>query len=340
MSMYDPRQMTEALLESFPVRRFISSTFFTEETHDTKSFEIDIVKGSRRLAPIVHPKLEGKVVDREKFRTKEFTPPYLKPKKVTEADQILTRAPGGVVYTSPGANSPALRAAALLGQDMAEMEESIQRRVEAMAAEAISTGVVTVKGEGVDTSISYDFDATHTPTLTGGALWTATTADIIGNLTDWKRLISKDSGLTATDLILGETAAKALKANTALLTALNVWNATFGQLRPQAPVEGVTYLGQLEGLNIWAYDEWYYDDVSSTTKPMIPVNRAIVISRQIRAVVHYGVIQDIEAGQFATRSFAKSWTEQDPSARFVLVQSAPLPVVHQPNGLVSAIVTA
>jgi len=334
--LYNPRQMTEALLESLPVRRFLSSTFFNTEVHDTKSFQIDIWKGSRRLAPIVHPKLEGKVVDREKFRTKEFTPPYLKPKKVTEADHVLNRAPGQVVYTTPGSNTPDLRATALLGQDMAEMEESIQRRVECMAAEALTLGQVTVKGDGIDTVVSFDYDATHTPTLTGAALWTASTATILKNLRDWKRLISKDSGLTATDVVLGEDAAAALMANTTLLSQLNVWNATYGQLTPQEPMEGVTFLGKLEGLMLWSYDEWYYDEVSATEKPMIPVDRAVVISRQIRATVHYGVIQDLDAGNFATRSFAKSWTTQDPSARFVLVQSAPLPVVHQPNGLVSA----
>lgn len=340
VSLYDPKQMTQALLESFPARRFLSGTFFGEETHDTKSFQIDIWKGSRRLAPVVHPRLAGKVVDREKFRTLEFTPPYLKPKKVTTADMVLTRQPGEIVYTQQGANTPALRAAAILGADMAEMDESIQRRIEAMASEALFYGRVTVKGEGVDAVVDYDFEATHTPTLLTTALWTASTSDPIKNLRDWKRLISKDAGITATDVILGTEAADALLSNEKVLKQLDNTRMALGQINPTEMGQGVTYLGRLTsvGMDLWTYDEWYYDETTDTEKPMVPTKSVLVISRAIRATVHYGVIQDIEAGQFATRAFAKSWITKDPSARWVLVQSAPLPVVHQVNGLVSAVV--
>lgn len=340
MNLYDPKQMTQALLESKPVRRFLTSTFFGEEIHDTVSFQIDIWKGSRRLAPVVHPKLAGKVVDREKFRTLEFTPPYLKPKKVTTADNILTRQPGEIVYTQPGANSPALRAARLLGQDMAELDESIQRRIEVMAAEALFAGQVTVKGDGVDTVVDFDFDATHTPTLTGGALWTASTADILENLRAWKRLVAKDSGSTATDVVMGSEAAAAFLKNEQLLKLLNTWNLSIGAINPVEMADGVTYLGRLTavGLDLWTYDEWYVDEATSVEQPVVPEDKVLVIARNLRAAVHYGVIQDIEAGSFASRAFVKSWVTEDPSARFLLVQSAPLPVVHQVNALVVATV--
>lgn len=340
VNLYDSRQMTQALLESKPVRRFLTSTFFGEEVHDTVSFQIDIWKGTRRLAPFVHPKLQGKVVDREKFRTLEFTPPYLKPKKVTTADHVLTRQPGEIVYTQPGANTPALRAAKLLGQDMAELDETIQRRIEVMAGEALFAGQVTVKGDGVDTVVSYDFDATHTPTLTGADLWTASTAKILDNLTAWKRLVAKDSGVTATDLVLGSDAAAAFLKNETLLKLLNTWNLSIGQVNPVDMGDGVTYFGRLTavGLDVWTYDEWYFDETTSTELPIVPVNKALVIARSLRATVHYGVIQDLAAGNFASRAFVKSWTEEDPSARYLLVQSAPLPVVHQVNALVVATV--
>lgn len=339
MDLYNPRQMTQALLESLPVRRFLTS-FFGEEFHDTKSFQIDIWRGSRRLAPIVHPKLAGKVMDREKFRTLEFTPPYLKPKKVTEADHILTRQPGEIVYTQPGANTPAARAAALLGRDMAELDESIQRRIEVMAAEALFTGTVTVKGEGVDTVVDYDYDSTHLVTLTGGDLWSASTSNILENLRTWKRLISKDCGIGATDVILGSEAAAAFLKNELLLKQLNTWNLAVGAVNPVEMPDGVTFLGRLTavGLDLWTYDEWYYDEATSTEKPLVPEDQVLMLARSARFTIHYGVIQDLDAGTFASRVFAKSWKEDDPSARFVLVQSAPLPVVHQTNAVLVATV--
>lgn len=339
--LYSPKQMTQALLESLPVRRFLTSTFFGEEVHDTKSFQIDIWRGSRRLAPIVSRVMGGKVVDREKFSTKEFTPPYLKPKKVTEADHILTRQPGEIVYTAQGGNSPMARAAALLGRDLAELDDSINRRIEAQAAEALASGQVTCKGDGVDLVVSFDFAASHTPTLTGTDLWTNAASDPIAKLREWKRLIAKDAGITATDVILGTTAADAFLANPQVKAAMSQWNALYGNLNPVDVGEGVTRLGRVADLDIWTYDEWYIND-AGTEVPMIPVNKCIVIARSLRAIVHYGVISDIDAAagntSYASRVFAKSWVESDPSCRQLLLQSAPLPVVHQTNAVISAVV--
>ncbi len=338
-SLYEPRSMTQALLESFPARRFLTSTFFGEVVHDTPAFQIDIFKGSRRLSPFVHPKMAGKVVDREKFRTFEFRPPYLKPKRETNVDHILARQPGETVYVGPGGNSPAERAAVQLGKDMAELDEMNLRRIEAMAAEALTLGQVTVKGDGVDTVVNFDFDATHTPTLTGADLWTASTSDPLGDFTDWVSLIGKDSGLTATDAILGAGAAAALLNNVNFKSQLDIRNLEIGAINPRDLGEGVRYLGRITaiGLDLWTYDEWYVNDAGNTV-PMIPTNRVVVLSRNMRADVHYGVIQDLDAGNFAARAFVKSWTEEDPSARFLLVQSAPLPVPHQINAIVTAVV--
>ena len=337
VNIYDPRQMTMALLESFPARRFLTSTFFGSEVHDTKTVDIDIWKGSRRLAPVVHPKMEGKVVDREGYRTKSFQPPYLKPKKVTEADHILKRQPGETIYTEPGSNTPAERASVILGRDLAELEESIARRIEAMVAEAIFTGSVTVKGDGVDTVVDFDFDPTHLITLTGGDLWTATTSNPFKNLRDWKRLIAKDAGVTATDVVMGSDAYEAFISNEDVQKKLDTRRITLGSINPAEMGMGVTFVGDIEGLAVWTYDEWYINDQGNEV-PVVPVDKVAVIARDARKTVHYGVIQDVSAGQFATRSFAKSWTQDDPSARFLMVQSAPLPVVEQVNGIVSATV--
>ncbi len=45
----------------------------------------------------------------------------------------------------------------------------------------------------------------------------------------------------------------------------------------------------------------------------------------------YGVIQDEKAGYRASRYFSKSWLEEDPAVRWLLLQSAPLIVPYRPN---------
>ena len=45
----------------------------------------------------------------------------------------------------------------------------------------------------------------------------------------------------------------------------------------------------------------------------------------------YGAIRDEDAGFQALPYFAKSWAEQDPSVRYLLMQSAPLTVPYRIN---------
>jgi hypothetical protein len=52
---------------------------------------------------------------------------------------------------------------------------------------------------------------------------------------------------------------------------------------------------------------------------------------QLEGTRCYGVIQDEKAGYRAQRYFSKSWLEEDPAVRWLLLQSAPLIVPYRPN---------
>jgi len=47
--------------------------------------------------------------------------------------------------------------------------------------------------------------------------------------------------------------------------------------------------------------------------------------------LHFGAIQDLDAGLVTLPMFAKSWKEPNPSAQYVLVQSAPLTALKRPD---------
>ena len=99
-------------------------------------------------------------------------------------------------------------------------------------------------------------------------------------------------------------------------------------------------MGYLNEVNcdIWTYDEWYIDD-NGVEQPMIPLKKVIMLSSRIRAVRHYAAIQDMKAIAAVNR-FPKSWEVEDPSVRFVMLQSAPLMGLHQPDGVICATVSA
>jgi hypothetical protein len=64
----------------------------------------------------------------------------------------------------------------------------------------------------------------------------------------------------------------------------------------------------------------------------------LVGSTGIDGVRHFGAIRDLKAGIQARQYFVKSWEEEDPSRRFLLMQSAPLLVPYRPNAVLSATV--
>lgn len=66
MPDYTTREMMDAIDQTPPVRTFLQKTFFPgEETHVTEKVEFDVRKGKRVMAPLVSPRVGGKVITRQ-----------------------------------------------------------------------------------------------------------------------------------------------------------------------------------------------------------------------------------------------------------------------------------
>lgn len=339
IDIFQTRSMVRALEERRAPRTFLIDTFFPEtETSDTETVDIDVIRNKRKLAPFVTPLKQGKLVERQKFQTKSFKPAYVKPKMMTSAAELLTqRQMGEPLYAT---QTPEQRAAAQLAKDLAEMDDQIIRREEWMAASAMDTGTIHVKGEGVDVVVDFGMSASHKVTLAGGDLWTDTVnSDPIGDLRAWKKLVSKDSGLVPTDVIFGEDVVTAFLNHPKVKDYFDNRRFQVGNVNMSSDgqPDGVTLIANnVEGLNIWSYDEWYVDDDTGVETAMVPADKVWMASRRARAVRHYGAIKDLKAGLVPLRRFPKSWEEEDPSVRWVMVQSAPLVVPHQIDAFLSA----
>ena len=76
ISIYEPRCLAEVVRTTPPVRTFFLDNYFTNvKTFATKSVDIDVVKGDRRMASFVHPLVGGQVLKTEGYQTESFTPP-------------------------------------------------------------------------------------------------------------------------------------------------------------------------------------------------------------------------------------------------------------------------
>jgi len=102
--------------------------------------------------------------------------------------------------------------------------------------------------------------------------------------------------------------------------------------------EKARFIGTIGDFDIWIYNDVYTDDLGNTV-PMLPTNTVIVGSPvNVEGTRCYGVIQDEKAAYRAQRYFSKSWLEEDPAVRWLLLQSAPLVVPYRPNACFCATV--
>ena len=70
-------------------------------------------------------------------------------------------------------------------------------------------------------------------------------------------------------------------------------------------------------------------------KPLMPVDKVLMGNPAARTQRQYGAIQDLDALASVPR-FPSSWIKKDPSARFVMLQSVPLPSLHQVDAFLCA----
>ena len=117
VNIYSPRYLAEVVRQTPAVHTYFRDTFFTNvKTFATERVDIDLVKGDRRMAAFVHPRVGGKVLKANGYQTESYKPPLINPYDVTTADQLMTRLPGEDLYSGM---TPAQRAAQKLMEEYA-----------------------------------------------------------------------------------------------------------------------------------------------------------------------------------------------------------------------------
>lgn len=128
VNIYSPRYLAEVVRQTPAVHTYFRDTFFTNiKTFATERVDIDLVKGDRRMAAFVHPRVGGKVLKANGYQTESYKPPLINPYDVTTADQLMNRLPGEDLYSGM---TPAQRAAQKLMEEYATLNDATTRREE------------------------------------------------------------------------------------------------------------------------------------------------------------------------------------------------------------------
>lgn len=315
---------------------FILNSFFrTMQTETSEDIHFDVDSGKRRLAPFVAPIVAGKVVASRGFTTQTFKPAYVKDKRVFDANGPFKRAIGERIG---GDMSPAERLQARLGFELNDQLEMLTRRQEVMACEALRTGKVTVAGDEYP-SVEVNFgraSALSVDISGGGSAWGQAGVKPLRDVEAWSMLVTKNSGATANTVIMDVDAWQKFSDSTEVQKLLDRFRGR-DALNPTVTGEGGRYMGSTGDLDIWVYAGWYLDPADGVTlKPYLPSNTVIVTGPDLEGARAFGAIRDEKAGFQAMPFYSKSWVDEDPAVRYLLMQSAPLPVPYRVNASLGA----
>lgn len=337
IDMFATRTMVGIVENIVTPKTFLRDTFFGRvETSQTEYVDFDKVSPNRKVAPFVRREMEGKPVEAYGYSTKIFVPPYVKPKIKTDAGDLFKRAAGETIYSDV---TPAQRAAAKLGKDLASLIDMVVRREELMCSEIVRTGIATIIGDGYNATIDFGMHNDNKIALTGGDRWTESTSTPVDDLEDATELVEEKSGIVPDVILMGVNAAKDFRKHASVKELLDNRRVEMGEIIPQRLPSGVKYLGVWDNIDIYQYSEWYADDAGVLQRTW-PADGVLVGSSQNQCAMHYGAIYDIDmltgenAGLVEGRYFPKSWVTPDPSCRWLMLQSAPLPGLYNPDAFV------
>ncbi len=328
---------------------FFLSTFFDADPFLSDKEEIafdEVLEDLPVMAPFVSPLVAAKAQAKSGFKTKTFTPAYVKPMDVLRPGDGFRRMAGEAIN---GALSTEARIQRKAIELLGRQKRQIVARWEWMAAHAVLNGKVTVAGEDYP-AVEVDFgrDAALTFDISGVAAkkWVTTTNDIKGQLEEWSEMLLTKSGYAGTDVILTKKAWAALKKNEEFEKDLDrrrgVDNVPL--VTPRKPMSGVTWKGQWGEFDLWLYTGTQREqdgtlvsvmadgEVSLVARPMEPRGG-------LAGIKAFGAIQDLD-NFVPTDMFSKEWTKPDPSARFLMTQSAPLMIPGRPNASMKVKVVA
>lgn len=328
--------LTETINKNLPRKPWIFRKFFGTKFYDTTQIAIDIVKGTKKLAPFRREGEESSVKNSIQVETKLFGPNQISMKNLTKAFDEKKRAPGVQFSSAYGVKTVEGRIKFKLTQEQIDLTNLIYGTIEKMCAEAIFDGVVNnydAKGNIIE-SFNMGIPDDHIIALTGDDRWNQNGAKILDNIDTYCDLVEDDSALPATDVILGANAKKSLLSNELVLKQLSVNKSQFALIDPIKKDVGGKFIGYTStGVRLWQCTETY-EDSEGHKQNYVKDDYIAVLSDQFDASVHFGLIEDLKAGAFEGEIFSKVWDEEDPSGTWLKCASAPLAYVSRSDALV------
>lgn len=296
MDIYSTRAQLAAI-ELMPREYSVLYDFFGREAGNVEDDKAiyDFKKGSRRMAPTVHPGTGGVLMDRDGYETREIGFCCIAPERIIEDQNIKGRMFGEKVL---GAMTPQEREKKMLAKDLVDMRKAIQRRREWMVRQVLLTGKLSVftytnEGRGVNPSMIADYGFTNY--YTPDTQWDQAGATIDDDMHEIFDLVYE--GLGDVELIvMAPNVASAMLANSKFIDQYDRRNAEMGKINTQYRGSGLRFIGyNSDGVEMYSLSGTFVDD-DGQTKKLIPDGKLVAGSRDLLNIYHGPVTQVEETG--------------------------------------------
>ena len=234
-----------------------------------------------------------------------------------------------------------------LWDDMGNMAEAVKTRTEAMKMEALQTGKVTIAENGVKIQMDYGVPAGNKVT----ANWKEPTADILGDIQKWVD-IGAENGHALTKGVTSTKILRLMQKNEAIQKAIH--GSTGVGVFTSAAQLNALLSDMFGGLTLTVDDQRYvtYEDSQKTgkkkTSRFFAENAMSLFEPGNSGALGAGLWgvtpEEEEAGPYTEKSAKQfitltRWATPDPVAVWTKASGVFIPVIPNPNGLVTATIT-
>ncbi len=174
---------------------FMTKYFPYTAMFSTKAVALDKLKKKVKRAPLVSPKVAGKINQKAGRQLLSLEPAYVKPTDEVDPEELTHRLAG---EDFEGSSNPESRRNALISELLVDQEDSIVHLEEWMCVEAICRGGVTLEGDSYPTTyVDYHRDPANSVALVGAAKWVNQDIATYDPTEDIEQWASKSAGLVS-----------------------------------------------------------------------------------------------------------------------------------------------
>lgn len=339
--------LTPAVNEMKAPNSFLKNYLFGKDVPvPARNIELSFLRRGRMIAPFVER--NGAAI-MTAGRNEEFLivqPAHIRVKRpMTPSELLNKRRPGSVIHVGGDDIGAAMRQ--YIADEQSMLMDDVANSEEYLCSMALTGAISYSAADESAFTVTFPRSAANDIVLTGADLWSASTSNPAADFLNAAAIINDAVSLNITDVILGADAADAFLANASVLAKLDPLRLSTGtvDLTQQFQESGAMFLGTyVHGIRIWRYARQV--EVAGTATDLIRSKYAEFVCRTPAAqmLTYYGAIEDMKAigaGKvLQAKRFSKSWEEEDPSARMLLVESNPIPCMRRPDATLSMKVLA